>query len=291
MINHANALEVKNLYKTYDGFTLNDVSFTLPVGYIMGFIGKNGAGKTTTIRCILNMAARDSGDIKIFGLDNIQDELAAKQEIGTIFDSNFFVGSWRVRDVEKAIRGFYSNWDSNLFNEYLKKFNLPPKQYVWKLSRGMMTKLMLATALSHGAKLLILDEPTSGLDPVARDELNYILQKYIEDGTKSVFFSTHITSDLEQIADYITLIDNGRIFYAGTKDGLLEEYCIVKGGLNDLNGALKNKIIGLNAVSAGFNGLMHIPDIKDLPESIVTEPPTIDQILIHISNMGVNNDE
>jgi len=289
MIN--NALEVQNLYKTYDGFTLNDVSFALPVGYIMGFIGRNGAGKTTTIRCILNMAARDDGNIKIFGLDNIQDELAAKEKLGTIFDSNFFVGSWRVRDVEKAIRGFYSQWDSKLFNEYLKKFHLPTNQQVGKLSRGMMTKLMLAASMSHGAKLLILDEPTSGLDPVARDELNYILQKYIEDGTKSVFFSTHITSDLEQIADYITLIDNGRIFYTGTKDGLLEEYCIVKGGLKDLNEALKTKIIGPIVASTGFTGLMRISDIKGLPDGIVTEPATIDQILIHITKMEVNNYE
>jgi ABC-2 type transport system ATP-binding protein len=290
MINN-NALEVQNLYKTYDGFTLNDVSFTLPVGYIMGFIGKNGAGKTTTIRCILNMAARDSGDIKILGLDNIQDEMEAKEQLGTIFDSNFFVGAWRVRDVEKAIKGFYSKWDSKLFNDYLKKFHLPLKQRVKKLSRGMMTKLMLAASMSHGAKLLILDEPTSGLDPVARDELNYILQKYIEDGTKSVFFSTHITSDLEQIADYITLIDNGRIFYTGTKDGLLEEYCIVKGGLNDLNEELKQKIIGLVIASTGFTGLMRVSDIKGLSENIVTESSTIDQILIHISKMGGNDYE
>lgn len=286
-----NALEVKNLNKTYDNFRLNDVSFTLPAGYIMGFIGKNGAGTTTTIRCILNMAARDSGNIKVFGLDNIQDELAVKEELGTIFDSNFFVGSWRVRDVEKAIKWFYSKWDSKLFNEYLEKFELPPKQYVGKLSRGMMTKLMLAASMSHNAKLLILDEPTSGLDPVARDELNSILQKYIEDGTKSVFFSTHITSDLEQIADYITLINHGEILYTGTKDGLLEEYCVVKGGLSDLNEEIKQKIIGLTVANTGFNGMMYVSDVKKLPKKIVTESPSIDQVLIYINKKEVNSHE
>lgn len=195
----------------------------------MGFVGQNGAGKTTTIRCILNMASRDDGEIKIFGLDNLRDELAIKQELAAVFDEIFFVDSWRVREVEKAVRGFYSGWNSRLYGDYIKKFGLPPDKRVKELSRGMKMKLMLVVAMSHNAKLLILDEPTSGLDPVARDELLGILQEYIKDGEKSVFFSAHITSDLERIADYITLIDHGRVFYTGTKDGLLEHFCSSKG--------------------------------------------------------------
>ncbi len=286
----SNALEVQNLNKTYSDFTLNSVSFSLPAGYIMGFVGQNGAGKTTTIRCILNMAARDSGEIKIFGLDNVKDELTVKQELAAVFDEIFFVDTWRVREVEKAIRGFYSAWDSKLYDEFIKKFKLSPEKRVKELSRGMKMKLMLAVAMSHGAKLLILDEPTSGLDPVARDELLDILREYIADGEKSVFFSTHITSDLERIADYITLIDQGKIFYTGTKDDLLEHFGIVKGSKTDLTDDMKKKIIGLSITSTGFTGMLLASDIKGLPSGIVTESPDIDEILIHISKGGTTHE-
>ena len=278
-----NALEVCDLCKSYPDFKLSDITFALPTGYIMGFVGQNGAGKTTTIRCILNMAARESGEIKIFGLDNIKHELKVKQELAAVFDEIFFVDFWHVREVEKAIRGFYSEWDSRQYNEYLKQFELSPGKRVKELSRGMKMKLMLAVAMSHGAKLLILDEPTSGLDPVARDELLDILRGYIADGEKSVFFSTHITSDLERIADFITLIDHGRIFYTGTKDGLLEHFLIVKGGKPDLTDELQKKIIGLSVTSAGFSGMIQAADAKGLPSGVVTEPPAIDEILVHIS--------
>jgi len=281
-----NALEVLNLRKSYGDFKLDSVSFTLPAGYIMGFVGQNGAGKTTTIRCILNMAVREGGDIKIYGLDNIKDELAVKQELAAVFDEIFFVDTWRLREVEKAIKGFYDKWDSKLFFDYLKKFELPPNKRVKELSRGMKMKLMLAAAMSHDAKLLILDEPTSGLDPVARDELLDILREYISDGEKSVFFSTHITSDLERIADFITLIDHGSIFYTGTKDGLLEHFYIIKGSKSDLTDELKKKIIGLSVTSSGFNGMIRAADAKGLPGGIVTEQPAIDEILVHISKEG-----
>ncbi|MCL2775492.1 MAG: ABC transporter ATP-binding protein [Oscillospiraceae bacterium] len=283
---NSKALEVQGLCKTYGDFKLNSVSFMLPAGYIMGFVGQNGAGKTTTIRCILNMATRESGEIKIFGLDNIRDELAVKQELAAVFDEIFFVDTWHVREVEKAIKGFYSGWDGKLYNEYLKKFELTPEKKVKDLSRGMKMKLMLAVAMSHSAKLLILDEPTSGLDPVARDELLDILRDYISDGEKSVFFSTHITSDLERIADYITLIEHGKLFYTGTKDGLLEHFRIIKGGGADLTDDLKRKIIGLSVTAAGFNGMLPASETKGLPDSIVTEFPQIDEILVHISKGG-----
>lgn len=285
-----NALEISNLRKEFRDFTLNNISFSLPAGYIMGFVGQNGAGKTTTIRCILNMAVRDGGEIKVFGLDNVRDELAIKQELAAVFDEIFFVDTWRVREVEKAIRGFYSRWDSRLYGEYLKKFELSPEKQVEELSRGMKMKLMLAVAMSHNAKLLILDEPTSGLDPVARDELLNILREYIADGEKSVFFSTHITSDLELSADYITLIDHGNIFYSGTKDDLLESFLIVKGGPNDLTGTLKGKIIGLSSTSTGFSGMIKASEKRLLSKEIVTEQPTIDEILVAISKGGATHE-
>ena len=279
----SNALEVRDLCKTYGDFKLDGVSFTLPAGYIMGFVGQNGAGKTTTIRLILNMAMRKSGEIKVFGLDNLQDELAIKQELAAVFDEVFFVENWNLRNVESALKGFYDEWDSRLYHEYLERFELPPDKKVKDLSRGMKMKLMLSVAMSHNAKLLILDEPTSGLDPVARDELLDVLRKYISDGEKSVFFSTHITSDLERIADFITVIDNGRIFYTGTKDGLLEHFCVVKGSTADLTDSLKHKLIGVSVNSLGFDGMLLASDAKGLPGTVVIEPPNIDEILVYIN--------
>lgn len=278
-----NAFEIQNLCKSYKDFSLNNVSFSLPAGYIMGFVGQNGAGKTTTIRLILNMINRESGEIKIFGLDNMRDEQKIKQDVAVVFDDIYFVDNWKVREVEKAIKGFYRNWNSKLFNQYISSFHLSMDKKVKELSRGMKMKLMLAVAMSHEAKLLILDEPTSGLDPVARDKLLEILGKYIEDGQKSILFSTHITSDLEKIADYITVIEHGNIFYSGTKDDLLESYRIVRGGPNDLTDALKEKIIGLTTNIAGFAGLLPVSETKRLAPEIVMETPSIDEILVAIS--------
>lgn len=281
-----NALEVRNLCKTYNDFSLDSISFTLPAGYIMGFVGQNGAGKTTTIRLILNMANRTGGEVKILGLDNIEDELTVKQELAAVFDEICFVDVWRVREVEKVIKGFYSQWDSEQFAAYLKRFKLPPDKRVKDLSRGMKLRLMLAVAMSHNAKLLILDEPTSGLDPVARGELLDILREYISDGEKSVFFSTHITSDLEKIADYITLIDNGKMFFTGAKDDLETYFLIVKGGADDLTDSLKSQLIGLSSNTTGFSGLLPSSKSVLLSDRLVTETSTIDEILVRISKGG-----
>ena len=281
-----NAIEVEGLRKEYTDFTLKDIRFTLPQGYIMGFVGKNGAGKTTTIRLLLNMIARDAGTARIFGMDNILEEQTIKQDIGVVFDDIFFVDSWRVFEVEKALKGFYGKWNSQLFKQYISSFDLPANKRVKELSRGMKMKLMLAVAMSHEAKLLILDEPTSGLDPVARDELLDILSEYISDGEKTILFSTHITSDLEKIADYITLIDNGRIFYTGTKDDLLESFFVVKGAPDDLTAPLREKIIGLSQNRSGFSGLLPASETKYLSTQIMLETPAIDEILVHISKGG-----
>ena len=201
-----NYLEVKNLSKSFDSFQLHNITFTLPKGYIMGLIGPNGSGKTTTIKLILNMLKRNSGEIKIMGLDNIIDEQKAKAELGVVFDTNYFSDDWKITQVEKSISVFYPNWNTERFAEMLRKFHIATNKKVKELSKGMQMKLMLACAFSYDAKLLILDEPTSGLDPVSRDELLQILSEYIEDGEHSVLFSTHITGDLERAADYITYI-------------------------------------------------------------------------------------
>ena len=231
----ASHLEVRNLSKFFDEFQLHDITFSLPKGYIMGLIGPNGSGKTTTIKLILNMLKRSSGEIKIMGLDNIREEQRAKAKLGVVFDTNYFSDDWQVAQVEKSISVFYPNWSSQRFAQMLRRFHIAPVKKVKELSKGMQMKLMLACAFSYDAKLLILDEPTSGLDPVSRDELLQILSEYIEDGEHSVLFSTHITSDLERAADYITYINYGELFFTGSKDEFVDMFRIVKGGIRELS--------------------------------------------------------
>ena len=278
------AIEITGLRKDYEGFSLNDISFSLPVGHIMGFVGQNGAGKTTTIRLILNMTARNNGSIKIFGMDNILEEQRIKQNVGAVFDDIFFVENWKVSEVEKAIKGFYRNWDSDLYSRYVNGFSLPVNKKVKELSRGMKMKLMLAAAMSYDAKLLILDEPTSGIDPVARNELLEILSKYVSDGERSILFSTHITTDLEKIADYVTVIDKGDLIYTGARDDLLTDYYLIRGSLNELTGELRARIIGLSTYRTEFQGLIPVDEaMHRLTENIILGTPTIDEFLVHIS--------
>ena len=277
------ALEVRDLAKSYGDFRLDGISFDLPMGQVMGFVGRNGAGKTTTIRLILNMARRAGGQVRVFGLDSLSHELALRQEVGVVFDEIFFVDIWKVRQVEQAIAGFYQHWDSRLFKDYLYRFGLHPDKPVKDLSRGMKMKLMLAAALSHQARLLILDEPTSGLDPVARDELCDILEDYVTPGDRSVFFSTHVTSDLERIADYLTVIERGRLFYSGSKVGLEGHFRIVKGQPSDLTSELTQEMIGLTVNRSGFRGMLPAAVASMLPAGLSIEQPTIDEVLISIS--------
>lgn len=278
-----NAIEVKNLCKNYKDFSLRDISFSLPTGYIMGLVGQNGAGKTTTIRLMLNMTGRAGGEINLLGMDNLRDEQRIKQDVAVVLDENYFVQNWTVSEVEQALKPFYVHWNSAFYNQYTQQFRLPLDKKVKDLSRGMKMKLMLAVAIAHEARLLILDDPTSGLDPAARDELLEILSAYISDGEKSILFSTQITSDLEKIADYITLVDHGTVFYTGTKDDLIESFRMVKGGPEDLTDLLKAKITGLTQNRTGFSGLLRASEAKTFIKEIVADAPTIDEILVAIS--------
>lgn len=278
-----NILEIKNLSKHYDGFSLNEVSFSVPQGYIMGFIGPNGAGKTTTIKSILNMVHPDGGEITLFGEKVSPDLSKIKDDIGVVMDLPFYVDDWKIKDVEAAVSPFYSHWSCNVFDDFLKKFSLTKNKKVKELSRGMKVKLMLAVALSHEAKLLVLDEPTSGLDPVARDELMDILGEFITDESRGVLFSTHITSDLEKIADYITFIIDGKIEFTGEKDKLLESYMLVKGGVSDLTTEQKKSIVGYREHSVGFEGMTKTENIKKLPSNLAFEKISLDEIIIYMN--------
>lgn len=223
-----NILEIKNLSKKYNGFELKNVNIELPKGMIMGFIGENGAGKTTTIKSILNVINRDSGEIKIFGLDNKENERKIKEDIGVVLDDSFLSEYLNPSDLNKIMKNIYKNWDEKLYFKYIEDFKLPKEKISKEYSSGMKMKLKIAVALAHHPKLLILDEPTSGLDPVARNEILDIFQEFIQDEEHGIFVSSHITSDLEHIADYITFINNGEIIFTKTRDELLENYGIVK---------------------------------------------------------------
>ncbi|MCL2082365.1 MAG: ABC transporter ATP-binding protein [Oscillospiraceae bacterium] len=283
----SNILEVRSLRKSYGAFTLNDVTFDVPKGYIMGFIGPNGAGKTTAIKLILNIIRADAGSIKIFGREGspVQNE-----DIGVVMDTPMFVEDWTAMDVESAVSPFYTKWDKRLFANYLKQFGLDPKKKVKELSRGMKVKLQIAAALSHNARLLILDEPTSGLDPVARDEICDLLREFVSDENKSVLFSTHITSDLEKTADYITFILNGRIVFTGAKDDLLEKYARVTGGLSEISTQQKKYIIGIREHRMGFEGMVETANLSKLPQTVLTEGISLDEIIIFM-NKGAKINE
>lgn len=250
-----NVLEIQGLRKEYEGFTLKDVSFHIPRGYIMGLIGPNGAGKTTVIKLIMNVIAPDAGEIRVFGLDNRKDEVAIKSRIGFVYETPDFYNSLSLRRIKSVIAPFYAGWDDGLFHSLAAKFDLPLKKAFRKLSRGMKMKFSLALALSHGADLIIMDEPTSGLDPVFRRELLKLLSGFIQDEGKSVLFSTHITSDLEKIADYVTFIRKGEIVFSSAKDEIMENWAIVKGGNELLDDESRLLFRGVRRSEFGFEAL------------------------------------
>ena len=219
-----NCIEIKGLCKSYGDFSLNNIDLTLPGGSILGLIGENGAGKTTTIKCILNLIRRDAGEITVLGHDNIREEKLAKQDIGLVLDECFFHDTLRPRDVEKILAPAYKNWDSDLFRSYLDKFGLPEKKLIKEFSRGMKMKLSLSAALAHHPKLLILDEATAGLDPVIRDEILDEFLGFISDEDHAILMSSHITSDLEKVADYIAYIHQGEVVLSDAKDAILDSY-------------------------------------------------------------------
>ncbi|HHW69076.1 MAG TPA: ABC transporter ATP-binding protein [Tenericutes bacterium] len=221
-------LSVKNLSKKYDLFELKNINLSIPRGVIVGFIGENGAGKTTTIKSILNMINVDTGDIKVFGNDYKEKEKDIKEKIGVVLDNSFFSEQLTPSDINKIMKFLYKEWDEKLFIQYLNDFKLPIEKMIKEYSSGMLMKLKITVALSHHPELLILDEPTSGLDPIARSEILDIFLDFIQNENHSIFVSSHITSDLETVADYIVFINKGEIILSEEKDKLLDDYGIVR---------------------------------------------------------------
>lgn len=284
-----NILEVTGLNKSYGDFSLSNVTFSLPEDCITGFIGVNGAGKTTTLRSILRLTTNTSGTIKLFGLDIEKHESESKNRIGVVMDDGGFYDELTMSEMKNVIAPAYSSWSEQDYKSYMDRFSLNPKQKINTLSKGMRMKYALALALSHKAELLIMDEPTSGLDPLIRSQLLTILTDYMKEGGKGVFFSTHITSDLEKVADMLIMIDHGKIVFQEEKDTLLESYRVVKGDTKDLNEENRKLFQNIKATNFGFTGVTNqIKEVQECLPGIVIERPTIEDIML--SNIeGVRN--
>lgn len=272
-------LELSGLTKAYDGFRLDDLNLSIAPGTITGLVGANGAGKSTTIKLILNLIRRDAGTIRVFGLDNIQNEREIKEKIGVVFDEPCFHETLAPRHIDGYMRGVYAGWDSARFRQFLRDFGLPENKAVKEFSRGMKMKLSIAAAMSHGASLLILDEPTSGLDPLVRDEILDIFLDFLQDESHAILLSSHITSDLDKIADTIALLHGGRLLFHEEKDALREDYAVVKGGRDQLRTLEEGELIGLQTNEFGFEALCRRETARRHPE-LVAERPTIEEIML-----------
>jgi len=279
------ALEVAGVGKRYKGFTLEDVSFRLPRGTIMGMVGPNGAGKTTVIKLILNLVRRASGEIRVFGLDNIRREVEVKARIGFVHETPRYCEDARLKDIQAAVAPFYPGWNETLCRSLLKEFDLDPSKKFKTLSHGMKMKFQLALALSHDADLLLLDEPTAGLDPVFRRELLERLSGILQDEGKAVLFSTHITTDLERTADWITFIHNGRVVFSLPKDEIRETWGVVKGPNDILPGRDLGRFRGLRQTSFGFEALTDdIPAARRaFGPAAVIDRASVEDIMIHFA--------
>ncbi|HJC10611.1 MAG TPA: ABC transporter ATP-binding protein [Candidatus Blautia merdigallinarum] len=283
-------LDVTGLNKSYDSFSLKDVSFSLPEGCITGFIGINGAGKTTTLRSILGLAKGVTGSIRFFGMDMEENEWQIKDRIGVVLDSGGFYEDLSLNEMKKILAPAYSSWCEEDYRSYLERFSLNPKEKIKNLSRGMKVKYALALALSHKAELLIMDEPTSGLDPLSRSQLLNVLRDYMEQGGKGVLFSTHITSDLDKIADMLIMINQGRIVFQGEKDALMDRYRIIKGRKRELNENIRSLFLSIHETDFGFTGMTsHVSQIQKLLPNILLERPTVEDIMLSLIEGGKEN--
>ena len=283
------AFAFRGVEATVGRFRLRDISFSLPQGYVMGFVGANGAGKTTSIRCLLGMQRVERGEIEVLG-HRVPAPVALRQDVGVVLDHTYLVGEWRLSEVERAVGPFYDRWDSTRYHDLLGEFGLDVRARVKDLSRGMAVKLMITIALSHHARLLVFDEPTSGLDPVARDELSEILGDFLTDERHSILFSTHITSDLDRIGDYMTLIHEGRIVWTGTKDEVLDAYRVVRGGPDDLSELTGVQLIGLRRTPTGAEALVRTEEAGLLDGDVIVEAPTLEEIAVHIAARAARHD-
>ena len=275
-----NALEIKGLCKQYTGFALENVSFSLPRGAVMGFIGENGAGKTTTIKAVLNLIRRDAGEIRVLGMDNIRDERAVKERIGVVLEDGCFLNTMNARQVDTLMGKAYQSWKPEQFFGFIRRFGIDENKKIKDYSKGMRMKISIAAALSHGAELLLMDEPTSGLDPVVRDEVLDLFYDFMQDEGHAILLSSHITSDLDKIADYITFIHGGRVALSEPRDELLDTYGVLRCTADQL-AALEPQAV--RAKRMGAFGCEALVRRDGVPQGWQVEPVNIEQIMLFLT--------
>ena len=275
-----NALEIKNLTKTFPGFTLDNLNLTLPSGCVMGLIGENGAGKSTTIRLILDMLHSDSGTVTILGRDNRENIRLTKEEVGVVLDEVGLPECLSTRQVGKVMAGTFRSWNQGEYDRILKQFNLPENKPFKTFSRGMKMKLGIAIAMSHNAKLLLLDEPTGGLDPVVRDEVVEMFSDFTRDESHSILISSHIVSDLEKLCDYIAFLHQGRLLFCEEKDRLLEEYGIFSDTTAQTECLLPEAIVAREP--NGYGGVRALVRRELAPVGWQLEPASVEDIILFL---------
>ncbi len=277
-----------HVHKTYKNFLLRDVSFSVKKGFITGFIGPNGAGKTTTIKLMLDLVKPDSGEINLFNQTYQSNREEIKQRVGVVFSEHHLYQHLTIEKMKKVVSNFYSKWDDDRFEHYLKQFNLRPDQKIGQLSKGMGMKLSIAIALSHHADLIVLDEPTSALDPISRREILQLLMDFIQDEEKAVFFSTHITTDLEQIADYILFLHNGTVLLHDEKDAILDQHFIVRGATDLLDSDTRKLFLQVKETSFGFEALTNQASLvrRLMGDEVVMEKASLEEIMVYTIGDG-----
>lgn len=279
-----NALTVDHLSKRYKGFVLDKVSFQVPCGAIVGLVGENGAGKSTTISTILGIAKKDEGSVRFFDGQSIENDPGIRAQIGVVLENSSFPDDLSPRKLNNIFKNIYSTWDEGKYESYLKKLDLPESKRIKALSKGMKTKLSIAAAFSHNSKLLILDEVTSGLDPVVRDDILDMLFEFVQDETHSVLVSSHISSDLEKVADYIVFIHNGKVVFSKPKDELIYHYGIIRCGKAQFDALDKNDVIAYRKLEYEWEALVNdkASAQKKYPKAVIDAATIDDIMLLHI---------
>lgn len=284
-----NAIEIRGLTKRFREFSIEDMNLSIPQGYITGFVGRNGAGKSTTIKAILNMIRLDQGQVEVLGKPMIKHETELKNRIGVVLSEDGFNEDVSLKNFADLIAPMYRSWDQKVFAKYLSDFGLPVKEKISSLSKGMRMKYSLAIALSHHADLFIMDEPTAGLDPIVRDEILDVFMELIQDEGKTVLFSTHITSDLDKVADYVVMIDHGKIIFNKAKDDLLDHHVIVKGDKLLLDQELKKKLVGYKVHEYGFEGLAVDREYLRGIQGLTLEKPNVENLMLYYTRRESND--
>ncbi len=278
-----NVLEVRNLSKKYRGFTLDKVSFALPAGCILGLVGENGAGKSTTIRLLLRMIRKDGGGVRILGASDGDDLTPVKQDMGVVLDEVGYPEALTARQMERIFSGIYTRWSEEDFASYMDRFSLPWDKPFKEYSKGMKMKLGIATALSHGARLLILDEATSGLDPVVRDEVVEILSEFTRNERNAVLISSHIVSDLEKLCDYIAFLHKGKLLLLEEKDRLSESYGVVRCSESQLAALPAGAVLGKKVSPYGAEAVVRRDKV---PAGLQVGPVSIEELFVYMAKGG-----